>query len=218
MTSTKQSSQHLAFRLLDWPVLVIAALCALGALAAVLVANQDRDADKRTSIMTVDPSASSVPLVDENGRRLTWGALTGAPRAVFFGFTHCPEVCPTTVAALSAAIERLGPQARNLRVDFVSLDPTRDTPVLLKAYFSGFGRRFHGYTGTEGDIARLARAYQVSYERVPTSGGDYTLNHTAIVYLVNPHGEVVDLLTYDSPPERVVAQLRRLIAVPNIGA
>jgi len=214
MTSTRPKAaptKHLAFRFFDWPVLLIAALCAIGALAAVFIANSAQP-DGRTSIMTVDQSATAVPLVDEDGRPLTWGALNGAPRAVFFGFTRCPEVCPTTVAALSAAIERLGPKARNLRVDFVSLDPVRDTPDLLKAYFSSFGARFRGYTGTEANIARLARAYQVSYEHVPTSGGDYTLNHTAIVYLVNARGQVVDLLTYNTPPDRAVAQLQRLVA------
>ena len=208
------STPHRALRLRDWPVLLIAALFGLGALGLVVFAGLNSALpDGRRIVLSVDASAASVPLIDADGRAVTWGALTGAPRAVFFGFTRCPEVCPTTVAALSAAFERLGPRARNLRVDFVSVDPTRDTPDLLKAYFASFGPRFHGYTGSEANIARLAHDYHVFYQRVPTSGGDYTLDHSAIVYLLNARGEVVDFVTYNTPPDRLAEQLDRLVSL-----
>ena len=205
---------HRALRLRDWPILLIAALIGLGVLGVGVAALvNSTPPDGRRIVLQVDASAAAVPLIDANGRQLTWGALNGAPRAVFFGFTRCPEICPTTVAALSSAFERLGPRAQNLRVDFVSVDPTRDTPDLLKAYFASVGPRFHGYTGTEANIAKLAHAYHVFYQRVPTSGGDYTLDHSAIVYLLNARGEVVDFVTYNTPPDRLAEQLDRLVSL-----
>lgn len=150
-------------------------------------------------------------LTSAQGDAVVWGALKGAPRAVFFGFTHCPEICPTTLNDLSGAITRLGETAAPLRVDFVSVDPARDTTALLKGYVGHFGPQFRGYTGSEEEIARLARAYRAAYRRVPIEGGDYTMDHTTSVYLVDARGEVRDIIAYQSPPERLDAQLREFL-------
>lgn len=152
-----------------------------------------------------------VGLTNSRGEAVAWGSLQGAPRAVFFGFTHCPEICPTTLNDLSGAIVRLGPAAAALKVDFVSVDPERDTVELLGGYVGHFGPQFRGYTGGEEEIARLSRAYRAAYRRVPIEGGDYTMDHTTSVYLVDAQGEVRDIVAYQSPPERIDAQLREFL-------
>lgn len=116
------------------------------------------------------------------------------------------------MADISAAVERIGPAARDLRVDFISVDPERDTPLVLHDYFGGFGERFAGYTGERAQIDRLVRAFQATYQRTPLEGGDYTVDHTAIVYLLDPSGAVVDIVGYQTAPERLDAQLRGLLS------
>lgn len=153
-----------------------------------------------------------VRLIGSDGRAVQWGDLKGQPRAVFFGFTHCPEVCPTTIAELSAAMARLGPRADALRVEFVTFDPERDTPEVLGAYLSGFGPAFRGYAGEAAAIDRLAKAYRAAQSRTPLDGGDYTIDHTTTVYLLDASGAVMDILAYQSAPEVVDEKLARLLA------
>ncbi len=146
-----------------------------------------------------------------DGASVPWSSLNGAPRVVFFGFTHCPEICPTTLSDLSAAIKRIGPSAENLRVDFVSVDPERDTPEALHAYVSGFGPQFRGFTADPADLAKLTKSYRVMYRKAPTAGGDYTIDHTTLAYLLNAEGRVVDIAGYQTPPDRLDAQLKALL-------
>ncbi|MDX2274338.1 MAG: SCO family protein [Hyphomonadaceae bacterium] len=155
--------------------------------------------------------ADDVVLISSARQTVRWGDLQGAPRAIFFGFTHCPEVCPTTMADLSGAMERVGTDAQALKVQFITLDPARDEPDILCDYLASFGPQFEGYSGDAAEIARLARAFQVAYERTDTLGGGYTLDHTALVFLVDRRGRVVDLVGYQSPPDRMDAQIRRFL-------
>jgi protein SCO1 len=152
-----------------------------------------------------------VRLAASDGRIVQWGDLAGPPRAVFFGFTHCPEVCPTTVAELSASMERLGPRAAALRVDFVTFDPERDTPAVLADYLGGFGPAFRGYAGDRAEIDRLAKSYRAAQSRTPLAGDDYTIDHTTTVYLLDGAGNVVDILAYQSAPDVVDAKLTGLL-------
>ena len=154
--------------------------------------------------------ADSIALTDSDGHAVRWGALAGVPRAVFFGFTNCPEVCPTTMSELAADLKTLGPRANSIRVDFVSLDPERDTPDVLRDFMSSFGAAFHGYTGSPDQLKKLAKAYHVFYERVATPGGGYTIDHSAIVYLLNAQGSVAGILSYGLPKERAIAQLSKI--------
>lgn len=152
-------------------------------------------------------------LVDQTGAQVRWGDLNGPPRALFFGFTRCPEICPTTLADLDSALDQIGPGAARLRIDFVTIDPARDTPETLSAYLGSFaGRHIRGYTGSEAQIAQIANAYRAAYRREELDGGDYTMNHTTMVYLIDGEGRVVDLLSYGAPPDRVVAQLSALLS------
>jgi protein SCO1/2 len=151
-------------------------------------------------------------LVDVDGRRVDQSILAGRPHAIFFGFTHCPEVCPTTLAELSAMTEELGPDADKIDVYFVTVDPTRDDAATLKSYLSSFGDRIRGLTGTEDDIAAVAKAYKVFYRKVPTDNGDYTMDHTAGVFLFDADGRFQGTIAYGEKHDDAIAKLKRLIA------
>lgn len=145
-----------------------------------------------------------------DGATVRWGDLAGRPRALFFGFTHCPDICPTTVAELDAARARLGSRARSLQIDFVTVDPERDTPAQLARYFSSF-EGVRAFAGDAAATAQIANAYRVSYTRSAGDGPDYTMDHTASVYLIGRDGQVVDRLPFGAPPEVVDAKLRQLL-------
>ncbi|HUS97068.1 MAG TPA: SCO family protein [Hyphomicrobiaceae bacterium] len=150
-------------------------------------------------------------LTAHDGTRFDSKSLAGKPFAVFFGFTFCPEVCPTSMLELTQAIEALGPDADKMRYLFISVDPARDTPEHLKTYIGNFDKRIIGLTGSEKEIANVARAYRVFYEKVQTKEG-YTINHTATIYLMGRNGELVSTLAYQEKAETRVAKLRKLIA------
>ena len=149
-------------------------------------------------------------LTDMNGRPVTEASLLGRPTAIFFGFTYCPEVCPTTLTELTAAMKALGKDADRLNVVFVSVDPERDTPEQMRLYLSNFDRRIIGYTGTPQAVAQAAKAYRVYYRKVPTEGGDYTVDHSSAVYLFDRKGRFVAPIGYGEPHARVVEALRNL--------
>jgi protein SCO1/2 len=150
-------------------------------------------------------------LVDTNGKPVTEKSLLGKPTAIFFGFTYCPEVCPTTMADMTAWLKALGPDADKLNVVFVSVDPERDTPAQLKLYLSNFDQRIQGFTGTPDEIAKTAKAYRVYYKKVPQEGGEYTIDHSSAIYLFDAKGGFVEPIAYQSPPDRAEGQLRRLL-------
>jgi protein SCO1/2 len=210
---TTESSQS---RWRDWRVLAIAVIVALLALlVALYVVTAPRGTESNGDAGRLSHFAQGVDdvmLLDSSGETVRWADLNGRPRLVFFGFTRCPEICPTTVADLSAAIDALGPAAGNIEVDFISVDPARDTPEHLALYFQSFGPRFRGFTGERAEIDRLVASFRAFYEYVPAEGEDYTVNHTAITYLINPYGEVVDIIGYGNPHERTVAQLRAFLS------
>lgn len=203
---------HRQLRWTDWPFLLLAALVAvLAALIALYVLAPRTQTDGAERFTEFARGIDDVALVSSSGENLHWADLKGAPHLVFFGFTRCPEICPTTVTELSAAIDELGPAARDVQVAFISVDPERDTPEHLASYFSSFGERFRGYTGDRAEIDRLVKSFRAFYEYAPTSGDDYTVNHTAITYMVNTQGDVVDIIGYGNPHDRTVAQLRAFL-------
>ncbi len=152
-------------------------------------------------------------LTTHDGKRLSSGELKGTPFAIFFGFTFCPDVCPTSMLELTNVLKRLGPDADRMRYFFVSVDTERDTPDHLKLYLSNFDSRIMGLTGTADEIAALARAYRAYYEKVPTKDG-FTYNHTALIYLMGRDGRLVSTIAYQEKEDTQVDKLRRLIARP----
>jgi protein SCO1 len=130
-------------------------------------------------------------LIDQNGQPFTDKNLKGKFFLVFFGFTHCPDVCPTTLFEISEIMRKLGPAADRTAALFISVDPERDTPAAMKDYLSSFDPHVRGLTGDAATLAAVAKAYRVYYKKVPLEGGDYTMDHTAIVYLMDRDGRFV---------------------------
>ena len=150
-------------------------------------------------------------LVDHTGRRLEARDTEGRPKIVFFGFTHCPEVCPTTLAEISALLDSLGPDAGRLGAYFVSVDPERDRPEVLAGYLASFNPAIRGLTGTPEEVAAVARAYRAFHRKVPVEGGGYTVDHSAVVYLLDASGRFVQALDL-AKPDAALAALRRVLA------
>jgi protein SCO1 len=156
------------------------------------------------------PLASLYGLTTHAGARLTPEALKDSPVAVFFGFTHCPDVCPTTLMDWSNVLEGLGKDGDRLKVLFVSIDGERDTPAALASYLGSFDPRITALTGSAADIARAARAFDALYEKTAGSGGSYTFDHTTNVYLVGRDGRIAataNLRTAEADRQKMLADL-----------
>lgn len=147
-------------------------------------------------------------LVDVNGKAVDQSVLKGKWTAVFFGFTYCPDVCPTTLQAIAEAQDRLGPKADQLQIIFISVDPERDTPAQLKAYLANeaFPKGTLGLTGSPQQVAAAAKAYRVFYER-SGEGSDYLVNHSTATYLMNPQGRFARVLPFGVGPDELVRQI-----------
>ena len=150
--------------------------------------------------MVSTPAASGiggpVTLTDQDGRTVTAADFKGEPTLVFFGYTHCPDVCPTTLDSISQMFKALGP-GRPTRALFITLDPERDTPAVLKDYLSGFDPRILGLTGPQAAIDSVAHAYRVYARKVPTGDGSYSVDHTGVVYLMDRNGDFVESFNPD---------------------
>ena len=152
-------------------------------------------------------------LVDQNGRAVDQRLLKGKWTAVFFGYTFCPDVCPTNLQTLAAAEDKLGAKAKDLQVVFVSIDPQRDTPQQLKAYLSSkdFPAGTIGLTGTPAQVDQAAKVYRVYYAK-HGGGSDYTMDHSDVTYLMNPAGDYATVLAYGMTPEQEADQIRSAMA------
>jgi protein SCO1/2 len=150
-------------------------------------------------------------LTDQDGRAVTEQDLKGRPALVFFGFTHCPEVCPTTLFDISEVMRALGPDADRARALFITIDPERDTAGALKDYMSSFDPHVSGLTGDPVSIAAVAKEYRVYFKKVALDDGSYTMDHTAIVYLMDKEGRFVQPFSLKRTPEASAAELRRYL-------
>jgi protein SCO1/2 len=148
-------------------------------------------------------------LTDQNGRMVTDRDFTGKPFLVFFGFTNCPDICPTTLFEMSEVLNRLGSDAEKTAGLFISIDPERDTPEKLKDYLSSFHPRIFGLTGTTEQMVAIEKEYRVYAKKVPLKDGDYTMDHTAVVYLMDKNGRFVAPFNLKRSAEEAAADLRR---------
>ena len=157
------------------------------------------------------PSAIGGPfaLVDQNGKPITDQDLEGRPSLVFFGYTHCPDVCPTTLFEMSEVLHALGPDADRTVALFVSVDPDRDTPAVMKDYLSSFDPHLRGATGSDAAVTAAEKAYRVYAKKVPTEHGDYSMDHTALVYLMDKQGRFVAPFNLNRKPDAAAADLRK---------
>lgn len=187
----------------------LAALLAAG--AVILTASRGPAGTQGQVVDSTGQPAVGGPfhLIDHDGRPVDQSLLNGKWSLVFFGFTYCPDYCPTTLATLKAVQDQLGPQARDLQILFVSIDPERDTPRMLKDYLSsdGFPAGTIGLTGDADQVAGAARAYRAFYEKVGT-GETYTMNHSLTIYLMGPDGRFRSALAHDLGPERAAQVIR----------
>jgi protein SCO1/2 len=159
------------------------------------------------------PSAIGGPfaLVDQDGKPITDADMRGKPFLIFFGYTHCPDVCPTTLFELSEVMNVLGKDANGLRALFVTVDPERDTPAVMKDYLSSFDPHVRGATGNPQQVAQVEKAYRVYAKKVPTTDGDYSMDHSAIVYLMDKQGRFVAPFSLKRPPAEAAAALRKYL-------
>ncbi|GJD33348.1 SCO family protein [Methylobacterium aerolatum] len=146
-------------------------------------------------------------LADLDGKPVTQDDLKGKPTALFFGFTRCPEVCPTTLSTLSGVLEKMGKDADRLNVVFVTLDPARDTPDALRDYLTAFDPRIRALRGTEAETARMADLFHVHVKKVAGKDGDYSLDHTAAIELFDRTGRVVGEIGYTESERTALAKL-----------
>ncbi len=152
-------------------------------------------------------------LIDQNGARRNDEEFRGRYMLVFFGFTYCPDICPTTLAILSAALDDIGPLADDIVPILITVDPERDTPEILKPYLSVFGDEFVGLTGTKEEIDNAVAAYRAFYQIVEGEGeNDYLVDHSTIIYLMDDRGEFVTNYNLNMGPEAIAADLRQRIA------
>ena len=148
-------------------------------------------------------------LEDQNGKPVSDQDMKGRPFLVFFGFTHCPDVCPTTLFDMSQLLRQLGPDADRTGALFITVDPERDTPAVMKDYLSNFDPHLRGLTGDQAAIDAALKVYRVYAKKVPLPGGDYTMDHTAVVYLMDKAGQFVAPFDLKRTPETAAVDLRR---------
>jgi len=159
------------------------------------------------------PAAIGGPfqLVDQSGATVTERNLQGKPSLIFFGFTHCPDVCPTTLFEMSELLRAMGKDADRVNAYFISVDPERDSAAAMKDYLSSFDPHLKGLTGDPEAIAKVLSAYRVYAKRVPLKDGDYTMDHTALTYLMDRDGKFVAPFNLNRKPEDAAADLRKYL-------
>ncbi len=161
------------------------------------------------------PGASAIGgpfrLIDQDGKPITDQDFKGRPFLVFFGFTHCPDICPTTLFEVAEVLRALGPDSGRATALFITVDPERDTPAAIKDYLSSFGPLMRGATGDAAAIAAVEKAYRVYAKKVPTGNGGYSVDHTALVYLMDKQGRFVAPFSLKRRPEEAAADLRKYL-------
>jgi protein SCO1/2 len=148
-------------------------------------------------------------LEDQTGKPVSDRDMKGRPFLVFFGFTHCPDICPTTLFDISEVMRHLGKDADRTGALFITVDPDRDTPAMLKDYLSNFDPHLRGLTGDPAAVNQAIKAYRVYAKKIPLEGGDYTMDHTAVVYLMDKDGNFVAPFNLKRTPDDAAAELRR---------
>ena len=150
-------------------------------------------------------------LVDQNGHTVTNTDLEGKWLLVYFGYTHCPDACPTALNNIALALRDLGAEKKEVRPVFITVDPERDTSQAMKDYVSAFGAPILALTGSDAAIAQAAREYRVYYAKHPEAGGDYSMDHSSIIYVMDPKGRFTASFTGEDPPEQIAARLKKLV-------
>ena len=148
-------------------------------------------------------------LVDGDGKTITDADFAGKWMLVYFGYTHCPDACPTALQDMANAVDMLDPAQRDkVALVFITVDPARDTPAVMKDYVSNFAAPITALSGSAEQIAKAARAYRVYYAKHEDEGGSYAMDHSSVIYVMNPRGDFVANFTQDTPPGQIAAKLK----------
>jgi protein SCO1/2 len=198
-----------ALRLALWTMVALA-LFAFGAVSAYLLLGEPRS--QQADAYAGAPLGGPFSLVDQNGEPVTEKIFRGRPTVTLFGFTHCPDVCPTGLMEMARFAEALGPDADKLGLVFVTVDPERDTPSVLKDYVTAFSDRIVAVTGEPEKVAAMLADYKIYSRKVPAEGGDYTMDHTASMMLQDADGNFVGTISPGEPRDTALEKVRRLVA------
>lgn len=204
-------------------VVALLVLIALGAMAAYFAwtlpaARLDGDLEARSGNVLESlgkPMDGRFRLVDHLGRPVGPDTFAGKVRLVFFGFTHCPDVCPTGLSLMSQLLEELGPDAKDVQALFVSVDPERDTVPVLKDYISVFAGNVLGLTGTPAQVEDATKAFNAYFKKVPQPSGGYTVDHTASVYLLDRDGNFRATIDLHERQDVALQKIRRVLSQRN---
>jgi len=189
---------------------VLAGLVILGAGVFLVLTMRD---NPRGAGGTALASAIGGPfhLTDQNGNRVTDADLKGKWSLIYFGYTHCPDACPTALNDIAVALDELGARRAAVRPVFITVDPERDTPEALKSYVASFDAPILALTGTQQEVAQAAKAYRVYYAKHPEPGGDYSMDHSSVIYVMDPEGRFTASFTHESSPEQIAERLKKLL-------
>jgi protein SCO1 len=146
-------------------------------------------------------------LINQDGKPVSDRDFRGRYQLIYFGYTFCPDVCPTTLALIAAALEKMGPDAHRIAPIFITVDPGRDTPQALKKYLAAFDPRFIGLTGSQSELSKVEKEYKVYAQKEPLKGGTYAVNHSSVIYLMGPKGKLVTFYNEVLTPEQLAKDL-----------
>lgn len=196
------------------PLLVLAGLAA-GALAAFAMLSGLKGPPAAQTAIQTGKALIGGPftLTDQDGKRVTEKDFLGKYMLVFFGFTHCPDICPSGLQVMAAALDQLGDKAKDVVPVFITLDPERDTPEKIGEYVKSFHSRFVGLTGSKDEVAAAAKAYRVYYQIVPDekNQNEYTIDHAAIIYLMGKDGTFMTHVPHATNTEAIVTALSKAL-------
>jgi protein SCO1/2 len=180
---------------------------------ALLAANATAPASEfRTSDITGQGYGDAMPrLVGQDSRARSRDDFKGRVTVLLFGFTHCPDFCPTALSNLSVVLDQLGEERDRVQIAFITVDPERDTPEVLRDYLSGFGPNFVGLTGEPVTIRKAAKTFKVFFQKIPLPDGDYTMDHSAVIYILDPQARVRLMFTANRRPEDVAPDILELL-------
>jgi protein SCO1/2 len=194
-------------RIVLWVLVVVAA----GALAVLLV-NQEREPEADGQQITLTSFGGPFTLQGSDGQPFSSTKLSGRPYAIFFGFTHCPDVCPTTLARLVKLRQQLSAGERPFEIIFVSVDPERDKPADVGQYTALFNTPVVGLTGSPAQVEQVKKQFGIFSQKVPQPGGDYSVNHTSTVLLFDRSNHFSGTIATDEGDEAALAKLKRITA------
>lgn len=193
-------------RYIAWVLVII-----FGGFLAWATINWYHSAPTSTKLSNVPSIGGEFKLIDHEGSEVTDKDLVGEPSLLFFGFTHCPDVCPSTLVEIQTWIEALGKDANHFNYFFVSVDPERDTPAVLASYLSAFDPRIRGLSGSSEAVKKMTKAYHVYAQKVSLEDGNYTMDHTASIYLLDHKGHFSGTIAYGENHDIALSKLRKLI-------